>query len=140
MAGIDRRIEALERLIQTPEDEGAAVRQALMRDIVGEFGRLRVCRANSSYRGGTPPTPVQPTDPAGDALGYPYTTGECVEYAIRRVLERERDAAPDILTEEAVDQLAASWTMGLRSFFGERWDEVEAEGPPEPARPWGGGF
>jgi hypothetical protein len=140
VAGIDRRIEALERLIQTPEDEGAAVRQALMRDILGEFGRLRACRANSSYRGGTPPTPVQPTDPAGEALGYPYTTGECVEYAIRRVLERERDAAPDILTEEAVDQLAASWTMGLRSFFGERWDEVEDEGPPEPARPWRGGF
>ena len=140
MAGIAKRIEALERLIEPPEDEGAAVRQALMRDILGEFGRLRACRANSSYRGGTPPTPVQPTDPAGDALGYPYTTGECVEYAIRRVLERERDAASDILTEEAVDQLTASWTMGLRSFFGERWDEVEAEGPPEPARPWRGGF
>lgn len=142
MGSIERRIEALERLIEPSEadDAGAAVRRALTHAIMDEYGRLKACRANSGYRGGSPPTPIQPTDPAGDALGYPYTTGELVAYAIRRVLERERDEAPDVLTQEAADQLAASWTENLRSFYGERWDKVEAEGPPEPTPPWRGGY
>ncbi len=142
MGSIERRIEALERLIEPSEaeDEVAELRAALTRDIMGEYARLRACRANSGYRGGSPPTPIQPTDPAGDALGYPYTTGELVEYAARRVLERERMEAPEILTEEAAELLAGRWTEALRSLFDERWDEVEAEGPPEPTPPWRGGF
>ena len=80
MAGIDKRIADLERLIVAPEDEGAELRRAVIRDILDELAALKSCRARNSYRGGNPPTPIQPTDPAGDALGYPYTTGELVGF------------------------------------------------------------
>ncbi len=140
MGSIDRRIERLEALIPPPEDADAQLQRAVMQDIMAEYGRLRACRANSGYRGGSPPTPIQPTDPAGEALGYPYTTGELAEYAVRRVFEREREEAPDILTHELTEDLITSWTDTLRSLFGVRWDEVAAEAPPEPTPPWRGGF
>jgi hypothetical protein len=137
MGSIDRRLDDLERLLPPPEDEEAELRRAVLREILDEFSRLGSCRARNCYRGGTPPTPIQPTDPAGDALGYPYTTGQLVEFAIRRVFEREREIAPDVLTHEATEDLIASWTEGMRGWaFGERWDEVRAEGPPEPTPPW----
>ena len=139
MGSVDRRLEDLERLIQgpSPEDEEAELRRAVIRDILDEFSRLSSCRARNRYRGGTPPTPIQPTDPAGEALGYPYTTGELVEFAVRLVFERERDEAPDILTHEATEDLIASWTENMRGGpFGERWDDIDAEAPPEEAPPW----
>ena len=140
MGSIDRRLDDLEGHFRPPdEDHEAELRRAVMRDILDEFSRLRSCRAARVYRGGTPPTPIQPTDPAGEALGYPYTTGQLVEFAIRRVFwrSREQDEAPDVLTHEATEDLIASWTENMRRGpFGERWDEVGAEGPPEPTPPW----
>jgi hypothetical protein len=138
VGSIDKRIADLERLIgpASPEDEEAELRRAVIRDILDELA-LKARRARNSYRGGNPPTPIQPTDPAGDALGYPYTTGQLTEFAVRRVFEREQDEAPDVLTHEATEDLIASWTENMRRGpFGERWDEVEAEGLPEPTPPW----
>ena len=91
MASIDRRIADLERLIAPPSeaDEGAEVRKAIMIATLDEIAGLQGCRARNSYRGGTPPTPIQPTDPAGEALGYPYTTGQLTAFAVRRVIERD---------------------------------------------------
>jgi len=137
VAGIAKRIADLERLIVAPEDKEAELRRAVIRDILDEFAALKSRRARNVYRGGNPPTPIQPTDPAGDALGYPYTTGELVGFAIRRVFEREREIAPEILGGEDVEEMAANCTESMRrGAFGERWEEVEAEGPPEPTPPW----
>ena len=142
MGSVDRRLEDLERLIQgpSPEDEEAELRRAVIRDILDEFSRLKACRARNVYRGGKPPTPIQPTDPAGEALGYPYTTGELVCFAVRRVFwrSRERDEAlKGVLTHEATEDLIASWTENMRGgAFGERWDEIDAEAPPEETPPW----
>jgi hypothetical protein len=107
VAGIDKRIADLERLIVAPEDEEAELRRAVMRDILDEISSLGACRARNRYRGGTPPAPIQPTDPVGDSLGYPYTRGERTEFAIRRVIERR-----DIPEEE----WGRSWPEGPRSF------------------------
>ncbi len=104
-----------------------------------EFGKLKACRATNVYRGGMPPTPIQPTDPAGEALGYPYTTGDLAKFAAKRVFERERAEAPDVLGEEEVEVLVAAWRDHFRRSFGERWDKVEAEDPPEPPAAWRGG-
>lgn len=142
MASIGRRIEDLERLFgeaPTPEDEAAELRRAVRRDIMDEFARLKACRATQHYRGGTPPVPIRPTDPAGEALGYPYTTGDLARFAARRVFERERDEAPDVLGEEEVEVLVAAWGEHFRRAFGERWEEVEAESPPGSAPGWRGG-
>ena len=137
MASIDKRIADLERRIAPPEDEEAELRRAVMRDILDELAALQACRARNVYRGGNPPTPIQPTDPAGDALGYPYTTGELVGFAVRRVFEREREIAPENLGGEDVEEMAANCTESMRRWaFGERGEEIEAEGPPEPTPPW----
>jgi hypothetical protein len=137
VAGIDKRIADLERLIVAPEDEEAELRRAVIRDILDEFAALTSRRARNSYRGGNPPTPIQPTDPAGDALGYPYTRGELVGFAVRRVFERAREEDPEILSGEDVEEMAANCTESMRRWpFGERWEEIEAEGPPEPTPPW----
>ena len=137
MGSIDKRLEDLEGQFAPPEDEEAELRRAVIRDILNEFAALKSCRARGHYRGGNPPTPIQPTDPAGEALGYPYTAGELVGFAVRRVFEREREEAPDVLTHEDTEDLIAAWVEGMRAGpFGERWDEVDAEGPPEPTQPW----
>jgi hypothetical protein len=137
VAGIDKRIAELERLIVAPEDEEAERRRAVIRDILDELAALKARRARNSYRGGNPPTPIQPTDPAGDVLDYPYTTGELVGFAVRRVFEREREIAPEILGREDVEEMAANCTESMRRLaFGERWEEIDAEGPPEPTPPW----
>jgi len=99
MGSLDKRIEDLERLIPPQRDEAAELRRAVTIDVMNEISDLRSCRSTNSYRGGKPPTPIQPTDPTGDALGYPYTTGQMTEYAIQRVFEREGEIAPDILSE-----------------------------------------
>ena len=78
---LERRIEELERLIGTPEDEEAKRRKAIMVATLDEIGALKACRARNSYRGGRH---IQPTDPAGEALGYPYTRGQLFEHAVRR--------------------------------------------------------
>jgi hypothetical protein len=134
---VNRRLQDLERLIGTPEDEEAELRRAAWRDILDEFAALQSCRARNSYRGGNPPTPIQPTDPAGDTLGYPYTTGQLTEFAVRRVFERAREEDPDSFTHESTKDLIETWTENMRrEAFGECWEEIEAERPPEPTPPW----
>jgi hypothetical protein len=143
MGSLDKRIEDLERLIKSPEDEDAHLRRAVMVDILNELSSLTSCRSTNSFRGGDPPTPIQPTDPTGDAYGYPYTTGQLTEYAIRRVLERRRENDPDALSEEAVEELACGWAASWRRLFfeerGRDWDETWAEEPPGRTQPWRGG-
>jgi hypothetical protein len=135
-ASIDRRIADLERRLVPPEDEEAELRRAVTRDILDELAALQSCRARNSYRGGNPPTPIQPTDPAGEALGYPYTTGELVSFAVRRVFERAREEDPGA-TDEETEDLITAWTESMRRGpFGKWWDRIEAEGPPEPTPPW----
>jgi hypothetical protein len=133
-ASIDRRIADLERRIAPPEDEEAELRRALIRDILDEISSLGACRARNRYRGGTPPTPIQPTDPVGDSLGYPYTRRERTEFAVKRVIARLD------FPEEESGELVARWAAFFRELDrergGDRWDEVEAEGPPEPTPPW----
>jgi hypothetical protein len=136
VAGIDKRIADLERLIVVPEDKEAELRRAVIRDILDEHAALKSCRARNVYRGGKPPTPIQPTDPTGEALGYPYTKGQLTEFAVRRVFERARDEDPDF-THEPTEDLIETWPENMRRGpFGERWEEIEAEGPPEPTPPW----
>jgi hypothetical protein len=134
MGDIERRIQDLERLVQPPEDEDAQLRRAMMAEIIDEISSLKASRARGVYRGGTPPTPIQPTDPAGEHLGYPYTYGEHTEFAIKRVVERLD------FSEEESEEIVTHWVGVFRELGRElgvdRWDEVDAEGPPEPTPPW----
>ena len=141
MGSLEKRIGVLERLYAAGSgeaDEGAERRRSVLIDVVNELSRLKASRARNGYRGGTPPTPIQPTDPAGEALGYPYTRGQLLEHAVRLVVERDEASA----SLEDTERLIAAWTEGLRedTVFGERWDEIEAEGPPERTPPWRGGY
>jgi hypothetical protein len=139
MGSLENRITRLEGRIELPEDPGAELRRAVLHDILDELNRLKAARARGCYRGGNPPTPIQPTDPAGEVLGYPYTRGQFTELAIRRVFERERGKAPDILTREMTEELIHTWTEMFRDRLGSfelGWDEVECWEPPEPTPPW----
>ena len=129
----------LEGRIEPPKDESQEARRQLHSAIMDELGRLQAARARGHYRGGNPPRPIQPTDPAGEVLGYPYTQGQVVEFAVRRVFEREAQKAPDLIPPEKVGELASSWTKGygeLLGSLGASLDKVEAWGPPEPTPPW----
>ena len=132
MGSLERRIEALEKLYagdaQPEEDPGKAAEREIMVAILDELGHLKGCRAQR-YRGGVP---VQPTDPTGAAVGYPYTHGELTEFAIRRVADR-LGFSPD---SEAAQELVITWAARLRSIDEGRWGEVAAEGPPEPTPRW----
>jgi hypothetical protein len=88
MGSLDKRIEALEGLIQPPEqeDEAVALRRALIRDILDEFASLKASRA-VHYRGGKR---IEPEDIPGKILGPGYTKEDVWELARRRVLERGR--------------------------------------------------
>ena len=136
MGSIERRIRDLEAHFRpaSPEDEEARLGRAVTVEVMNEISTLRASRARSRYRGGTPPTPIQPTDPAGDSLGYPYTHGELTEFAIKRVVERLD------FPEEESEEIVANWVAFFRELDnrrgGDRWDEVDAEGPPEPTPPW----
>jgi hypothetical protein len=140
VGSLESRLARLEGLasLGPPEDKGAELRHAVMRDILDELGRLKAARARGCYRGGNPPTPIQPTDPAGEVLGYPYTHGQITELGIRRLFERERVEAPDILTQEKTEELIHNWTEAFRTQFATlgKWDQVECWGPPEPTPPW----
>ena len=142
MGSIDKRIADLERRIAppSPEDEGREHRRAILRQVLDELAALRACRARNSYRGGNPPTPIQPTDPAGEALGYPYTKGQLTAFATRRVIERE--FAPELDSSEAENEnVVEAWVHNMRmvceqAVGPDSCDEVYAEGPPEPTPPW----
>jgi hypothetical protein len=63
-------IEKIERRMPDPAslDEDKEREWVIGCEILDEIGSLRGAKATHSYRGGTPPTPIQPTDPTGDAL------------------------------------------------------------------------
>jgi hypothetical protein len=136
VGSIERRIEALEGRVPPPKDAAEEVMRAITIGILEEFSRLKACRARGHYRGGKPPTPIQPTDPAGDALGYPYTTGQLVEFAIGNVIGHIREDQPDLFDDEGWQDLADNWTESWRARWGEVWDVIQAEGLPEPTPPW----
>jgi hypothetical protein len=140
VGSIERRIEALEAQFVPPEDEGEQLREAIVVSILDEFSSLKACRARNVYRGGSPPTPIQPTDPAGEALGYPYTTGQLTAFAVRRVIDR--DFAPKLdWGEGEVEDAVEAWaqhmrTLGEQAAGPDSWEEIDAEGPPGKTRPW----
>jgi hypothetical protein len=86
VASIERRLAALEGLIQPPEqeDEAAARRRALIRDTLNEFASLKASGAAHS-RGGKR---IEPEDIPAKILGPGYTKEELWELAERRVRER----------------------------------------------------
>jgi hypothetical protein len=89
MGSIEKRIESLEGVIQppaSPKGEAAALRRALLHDILDEFASLKASRA-VHYRGGKR---IEPEDIPGKILGFGYTTGDEWELARRLVLERGR--------------------------------------------------
>jgi hypothetical protein len=90
MGSINKRIEYLEQHIRPPEkDKDAALRRALMLDILDEVASLKASRA-VHYRGGTPMVRIEPEDIPGKILGPGYTPEDLWELARRRVLERGR--------------------------------------------------
>jgi hypothetical protein len=137
MGSLEKRLAALEGRIPPPEDKGAELRRALKIGILNEIGRLKSLRGHGIHRIGEPHIP--PFDPVGEALGYPYTHGEFIEFAVRSVLEREREEAPEILTREVVEVLIENWTEAFRRMFVKAGvsdpDEISEHGPPDPAPP-----
>jgi len=85
MAGISKRIEALEGRIPPPEeDEATARRRVLLRETLDELARLKGSRA-VHYRAGRR---IEGEDIPLTILGPGYTTEDVRELARRRVLER----------------------------------------------------
>jgi hypothetical protein len=126
VGSIESRISRLEGRIEPPEDERAALRHAVMRDILNEFARLKASRAHG-YRGGKP---MVPEDIPGKILGPGYTTGQMMELAVRRVFEREHRLAPDILERHVVEDVIKKWTSMLEAHFTQRgfdWHKIEAD-------------
>jgi hypothetical protein len=88
MGSINKRIEYLEQHIRPPEkDKDAALRRALINEILDELASLKASRA-VHYRGGTPMVRIEPEDIPGKILGPGYTLEDVWKLARRRVLER----------------------------------------------------
>jgi hypothetical protein len=88
MGSINKRIECLEQHIRPPEkDKDAALRRALINDILDELASLKASRA-VHYRGGTPMVRIEPEDIPRKILGPGYTPEDVWKLARRRVLER----------------------------------------------------
>jgi hypothetical protein len=128
VGSLDGRISKLEGRIPQPPDKDGALRKALMIAFLDELSWLKSVRGHGIPRIGEPNIP--PFDEAGETLGYPYTFGQLMELAIRRVFERMRDEGA--IPPEEVEQLANRWTEEFRNHepFGQGWDEVEATVPP----------
>jgi hypothetical protein len=132
-------IEKIERRMPDPAslDEDKEREWVIGCEILDEIGALQGNGGGHSYRGGNPPTPIQPTDPAGDVLGYPYTWGGLVTLAVRRVFERNADPEAEGLELQILQRSINLWTEVFKDMFGEdACDQVVAEGPPEAPRPW----
>ena len=84
MGSIDKRLENLERLVRSP-DENSEHRWTVVRDILNEFARLKASRA-VHYCGGVR---IEPEDIPARILGPDYTTEQVWELVARRVSERE---------------------------------------------------
>jgi hypothetical protein len=135
MGSLEKRLETLEARIVAPDEnkeankEAKEIWRALYAAALDEFGRLKAARARGCYRGGNPPTPIQPRDLAGERLGYPYTTGQITDLAIE--LAWEREGFPE--------ELMADWKESFKALTvsaGINLEKVEAYGPPEPTPPW----
>jgi hypothetical protein len=131
-------IERIERRMPDPAslDEDKEREWVIGCEILDEIGSLQGAKATHSYKGGSPPTPIQPTDPTGDALGYPYAWGDLVTFAIRRVFERNADPEAEDLESLILERSINRWVAGFKAMSEDEWDRVEAEGPPDPPRPW----
>ena len=113
MGGLKGRITHLEGRIEpvVEEDEGQAIRSALMRATLNELSRLKASRARH-MRGGEY---LEPEDIPGQYLTKTYTTGQLIELAIRRVWEREE------LPEDLMD----AWTRGFKELCGRLGSDLE---------------
>jgi hypothetical protein len=128
MNGMSGCISKLEGRIPQPPDKDGELRKALMIAFLDELSRLKSVRGHGIPRIGEPNIP--PFDEAGETLGYPYTFGQLMELAIRRVFERMGDEGA--IPPEELEQLAERWTEEFRDHepLRQGWDEVEATGPP----------
>ncbi len=121
MGSIERRIEALEGRVPPAKDEVAAVRAAVRREVMEEFGRLKASRA-VGYRGQGPGKPlrrIESEDIPGRILGPGYTTGDMMALAIERVFERE---------DLSASSLVAEWVLHFEGIFdrmGMDWHKQE---------------
>jgi hypothetical protein len=139
VGSIKRRIEDLESRLQgsDPTDPDTDLRHAMWVAIINEISSLKSYRAGHYHQPGVPSPP--PIDTTGEALGYPYTTGQRTAFAVRRVIER--DFAPQLdVGEGEIDRAVEDWTQGLRTLLErvagpDSWDKVEAEGPSERTPP-----
>jgi hypothetical protein len=130
MGSLENRISRLEGRIEPPEDLGAELRRAVVRDILDELARLKASRA-VHYRGGNPPTPIEPENIPGKILGPGYTTGQMVELAVRRVFERKYQTTPGVLEGHVVEDLVRKWTSMFEAYSatqGLDWNKVEDDG------------
>ncbi len=140
MGSIEARLSRLEGRIPPPKDEAADLRRGITIAILNEIGRLKALRGHGIFRSGEPNVP--PFDLAGETLGYPYTHGEFMEFAIRRVAEGIREDQPDLFDDEGWEDLAANWTQSLKESYEAQlgsldpdrfgWDKVAQTGPPTP--------
>jgi hypothetical protein len=137
---VGRLEERIEALIPPPRDEAAELRREITIAILDEIGRLKSLRGHGIFRSGEPNIP--PFDLAGETLGYPYTHGEFIEFAIRHVVEGIREDQPDLFDDEGWEGLVAKWTQSFKESheaqLGSRdaerfgWDKVAQTGPPSP--------
>ena len=92
MEGVDgeqKQAHRVPRAAYAPpeKDKDAALRRALINDILDELASLKASRA-VHYRGGTPMVRIEPEDMPGKILGPGYTPEDVWKLARRRVLER----------------------------------------------------
>ena len=122
---IRAQVDRLRAKMEPPVDKDAERRHAIASAILDEFAALKASRA-AGYRGGVP---IVPEDIPGKILGTGYTTGELVELAVRRVLEREHEKAPAAVTKGAVERYIIGWTQLFESLSAQQqWNRREDEG------------
>jgi hypothetical protein len=115
VGSLEKRMENLEGRIEPPEDEGRAKRRAILRAIIEDFGRLKGSRAVHYWSGPNGMTPIEPEDIPGQYLTKPYTTGDLIDLAIKRVWEREG------LDED----LMAPWMQAYKGALEQRGYDLE---------------
>jgi len=148
MGSLDNWLNKLEGRMPGPEDESVARwrTSVIFLEVLTEASQLRTARGmTNSYRGGKL---IQPHDPVGEAVGYPYTHGEAREFAVRRAIERMASEGR-LLYDGDPEELIAEWTETFKDIDARGveireskimggmaiWDEVSATGPPEPLIP-----
>jgi hypothetical protein len=111
---ISRLEDRTEPVRSEAEDEAAEIRRALMAATVDELRRLKASRAVGFRR-------TEPEDIPGQYLSKPYTFGQLIELAIRRVWGRE----------ELDEDLMEAWTRGFKDFcvrVGSDLEKIEDDG------------